>query len=352
MSASESEATNTRLAAGRPDASDRKSKAMHNITPRRSRSVFGRRQYSGMTSGVFVFFVLLFVFFWLRVPGFGTYSNAINIGSTAAVVMIVSLGQALAIISGGFDLSVGGIVPIGAVTFAQLVTVGWSVLAAAICAVVLGLVAGLINAVLIGYVGINPLIATLGMLSVTGGIAFTVAQGVTIIVPARAGIFGNDAVLQIPTLVIAAAALCVLMHLVLRHTVFGRRVYTIGGNAVAARLAGIRVNRVLLGVYGLSGLLSAFAGVVAASQVLAATGDIGATTTLVSVSAVVLGGAALTGGTGGIPGTVLGVCLLSTVSNGMNIMRVPAFYQQIVTGAVLLIAVGFGRLRESTQARH
>ena len=304
-----------------------------------------------MTSGVLVFYVVLSVFFWLQVPGFATYGNAVNIISTASVVLVVSLGQALAIISGGFDLSVGGIVPLGAVTFAQLTNGGHSIPMALTVSVLVGLLVGALNALLIGKFGINPLIATLGTLSITGGVAFTVANGVTLQMRPEAGVLGDPSIGQIPYLCFVAVGMGILVDLLLRFTVFGRRVYTVGGNTQAARLAGVRVGFVLLGVYGLSGALSALAGVIAASQVLAATGDIGATTTLISVAAVVLGGAALTGGTGGVPGTLLGVLLLATVANGMNIMRVPAFYQQIVTGAVLLLAVGFGRLQEAFRDR-
>lgn len=306
---------------------------------------------SAVTSGVLVFYVVLSVFFWLQVPGFATYGNAVNIISTASVVLVVSLGQALAIISGGFDLSVGGIVPLGAVTFAQLTNGGHSIPMALTVSVLVGLLVGALNALLIGKFGINPLIATLGTLSITGGVAFTVANGVTLQMRPEAGVLGDPSIGQIPYLCFVAVGMGILVDLLLRFTVFGRRVYTVGGNTQAARLAGVRVGFVLLGVYGLSGALSALAGVIAASQVLAATGDIGATTTLISVAAVVLGGAALTGGTGGVPGTLLGVILLATVANGMNIMRVPAFYQQIVTGAVLLLAVGFGRLQEAFRDR-
>ena len=177
------------------------------------------------------------------------------------------------------------------------------------------------------------------------------ANGVTLQLQPAAGKLGDVAIAQIPYFGFIAIGLSILMHLLLRYTVLGRRIYTVGGNSDAARLAGVRVGLVLLAVYGLSGALASLAGLIAASQVLAATGDIGATTTLISVAAVVLGGAALTGGTGGVPGTLLGVLLLATVANGMNIMRVPAFYQQIVTGAVLLFAVGFGRLQEVIRDR-
>lgn len=306
---------------------------------------------SPVTLGVLVFYVALVAFFWTAVPGFGTYSNTITLLSSASVVLIVSLGQALAIISGGFDLSVGGVVPLGAVIYARLTNSGIDPVQALAVVVLAGAAVGAVNAFLIGRVGINPLITTLGTLSITGGIAFTIAGGVTLAVDPRAGRLGDAGPGQIPYYMFLALLLSLAVHFLLKRTVFGRRIYTIGGNAEAARLAGIRVDLVQFGIYMLASALAAFAGVVVASQVLAATGALGSDTTLVSVAAVVLGGAALTGGTGGVPGTLLGVLLLGTVADGMNIMRVPAFYQQVVTGCVLLGAVAFGRLQEVWRAR-
>jgi ribose/xylose/arabinose/galactoside ABC-type transport system permease subunit len=141
------------------------------------------------------------------------------------------------------------------------------------------------------------------------------------------------------------------MHLLLTRTVIGRRIYVLGGNPEAARLAGLRVGQVRLTVYALSGLLAAFAGVIYASELLAASGTIGNDATLSSVAAVVLGGAALSGGTGGVPGTVLGVLILGTIADGMSLMRVSPFYQQIATGLVLLAAVGLSRLQQKLGGR-
>jgi ribose/xylose/arabinose/galactoside ABC-type transport system permease subunit len=295
--------------------------------------------------GVLFFYLALVIYFWAVADHFMTYANWIDVISTASVVLIVSLGQALTIISGGFDLSVGGVVPLGAVVFAELTSHGIPALPSLLLVIAVGVAVGIFNAFVVGQLGVNPMIATLGTLSVTGGIAFTIANGVTVQLPASAGFLANNGPWFIPYYVFVAIGVSILVHLLLTNTVLGRRIYVVGGNAEAARLAGISVGGVQLAVYGLSGALAALAGVIYASQLLAAAGDVGSDLTLTSIAAVVLGGAALTGGIGGVPGTLLGVLVLGTLSDGMNLMRMPAFYQTIVTGAVLLAAVGFAQVQ-------
>ncbi len=306
----------------------------------------GRRSRSMTTEGVLLFYIALIIYFWTSASHFMTYLNWVDIVSTASVVLIVSLGQSLTIISGGFDLSVGGVVPLGAVVFAALthghtLSVGLSM----ILVVIVGAAVGGLNAIVIAIFKVNPLIATLGTLSAAGGIAFTIAKGVTIQLPAAAGFLANNGPGGIPVYTFAAIGLSLIVYVVLAHTAFGRRIYVVGGNAEAARVAGISVTGVQFSVYMLSGILAAFAGIVYASQLLAAAGNVGSALTLTSVAAVVLGGAAITGGTGGVFGTTLGVLVLGTVADGMNLMLVPAFYQQIVTGGILLFAVSFSQMQ-------
>ncbi len=299
-----------------------------------------------VTAGVGSFLALTALAFALSTHGFATYANLTVILATASVIMLASLGQLLTVVSGGFDLSIGGVIPLSAVLFAKLTNSGHSMGFALGVVALLGVVVGLAHMALIGWWRINALITTLATLSITGGAAFTVANGQTLSVRASAGALGNEAFNGIAYHVLLTAALVVIVHLTLRCTIFGRRVYMVGGNREAARLAGVRVVAVEGGVYIVSAVLAAVAGVVTASQLLAATGSLGAEITLQSLAAVVLGGAALGGGRGSVAGAVIGVLLLGTVSDGLTIHRVPSFYQQIVSGAVLLLAVGFGKLQE------
>ncbi len=297
--------------------------------------------------GIGFFYLLVLVFFAFASPYFFTYSNATNILTNVAVIGIVALGQSMVIISGGFDLSVGGAVPLGAVLFAILANAGLGVAGATAVVVLCGAAIGLINGLIITKIKISPLIATLGTLSIAGGLAYTVTNGVTVPLANLAdGVLADFAVQGVSWYVIAFGILALATAFLLRFTVFGRMVYAVGGNPEASRLAGIRVDLVIVSVYVLCAALAAFAGVVVSSQLLAGSATVGSDAALSSIAAVVLGGASLSGGIGGIGGTMIGVLILGTVANGMALLQVPSFYQQIATGGILLLGVGFARLRE------
>ena len=299
------------------------------------------------TLGIGSFYLLILVFFSFATPHFLTYSNALNVLTNVSVIGIVALGQALAVISGGFDLSVSGTLPLGAVTFAMASNGGLGTPLSLALAVAIGAFVGLINGLIVTKLLINPLITTLGTLSISVGLAFTISKGVTIpFADIGAGVLADKTFGGLSYYLVAFALLGVAAHLVLRFTVFGRMLYAIGGNREASRLAGMRVDFIITTVYVLCGSLAAFAGVVVASQLFAGSATVGTEAALSSIAAVVLGGASLTGGVGGIPGTLIGVLVLGTIANGMVLLQVPAFYQQTATGVILLLGVGFARLRE------
>ncbi|MDQ6945242.1 MAG: ABC transporter permease [Actinomycetota bacterium] len=325
---------------------DRQKTAVEFGTVRRFFTASRLRAFGVEALGLTTFYVLVIIFFSVAAPHFLTYSNTLAILSTVTLIGIVSIGQALAIISGGFDLSVSGTVPLGAVLFAVLINHGVPVPLAILLATLSGSTVGLVNGLIVTRLGINPLITTLGTLSVATGLAYTVTNGQTVALKdLNAGVLANIAFGGISYYVIALLLFAVLSFFLLRNTVFGRMLYAIGGNREASRLAGLRIDLITATVYVLSGSLAAFAGVIIASELLAGTPTVGSDAALSSIAAVILGGAALTGGVGGIPGTLVGVLVLGTIANGMALLAVPSFYQQIATGAVLLLAVGFGRLR-------
>lgn len=300
----------------------------------------------GVGAGLLPLFVALVIGFSLGIRGFATYLTFVNIVSLACVLLIVSLGQLLVVIAGGFDLSVGGVVPLAGVVYCVITSGGSGWVVALLAVLGIGIVAGVVHMIVISYFQINPLITTLATLSITGGCAFLVANGKTVQMPATAGHLGDVAVGRFAWYTFLTIGLVVIVDSFLRWTIFGRRVYMVGGNREAARLASVRVVLTEGGVYILSGCLASLAGVVLASQLLAAAGNIGSEVTLTSVAAVVLGGAALTGGKGSVPGAVLGVVLLGTIDQALTILRVASFYQQIVTGAVLLLAVALSKWQE------
>jgi ribose/xylose/arabinose/galactoside ABC-type transport system permease subunit len=311
--------------------------------PAPTRSLIGRLPAAAIVG---LFLVIVIVFFSTSASGFLTLGNVTTIISSASVIMIAALGQLLVVISGGFDLSIGGVIPLAAVLFSVLTTKGWPMAGALLACLLVGAVVGLIHTFFIVYLKVNPLITTLATLSVTGGIAFITANGQTLSLPPTAGILGDQAIGTLPWHVLLMVLLVVLMHFVLQHSILGRRIYMIGGNPEAARIAGVRVVVIGGSAYVLSAVFASFAGVVLASQLLAASGTMGSQITLQSLAAVVLGGAALTGGRGSVPGAVVGVLLLGVIANGMTILLIPSFYQQVVSGLVLLAAVTFSRLQE------
>lgn len=273
-------------------------------------------------------------------------ANVLNILSISAVIGLVSLGQVLPLISGGFDLSVSGVVPLAGVLFALLTNAGLGLVPALVVVLAAGGVVGLVNGLLITRARINPLIATLGTLSVVGGLALVISNGLQIpFTNPDVGALTSRGLFGVNNQVWLFVGLAIVVHIVLSYTSYGRRIYAVGGNVEAARLAGIRVNSVTSSVYVLCSMLAALAGVVLASQLLTGSGTAGINTNLQSITAVILGGAALTGGVGGVPGTVLGVLILGALSNGMALTHVPSFYQTIATGLVLLAAVGLSQIR-------
>jgi ribose transport system permease protein len=298
--------------------------------------------------GITAFLVVLMVVFSLLSTEFLTKSNLIGILSSSAFIGMVALGQTLVIIAGGFDLSVGGVAPLCAVIFAQFVNKGTPISLSIVIALAAGAAVGLGNGLIITKGRINPLITTLATLSIAGGLAFTITQGQSIpIQDLSAGFLANPSWLGLSNEVWLTVGMLVVITLVLRYTSYGRALFALGGNREASWLAGMRVDAVTTSTYVLSGMLAALGGVMLASQLLAGDGNLGTNASLLSVAAVVLGGGSLAGGIGSAPGTIAGVLVLGALSNGLTLMQVSSFYQQIVTGLVLLLAVAFSRLRSS-----
>jgi ribose transport system permease protein len=299
----------------------------------------------------FFLFVLLIIFS-VSAHNFASPSNANIILSDIAVIGIVSIGQTLAIISGGFDLSTSGVVPLGAIVFAEFLNSGYGFAGALALTLLIGATVGAINGFVITKIRINPLITTLGMLSITGGIAASIANGVSIPFDQPViNVLADTSVGQITNDVWIFLGLTLLAALTLRFTTFGRSLYAIGGNREAGWLAGLKVDRVTTMVYVVSGILSALAGVILASELLTGSTTVGTDSALTSIAAVVLGGGSLAGGVGTVGGTIIGVLILGVFRNGLALMHVATFYQQIATGAILLFAVAFSQFRTASFRR-
>lgn len=283
---------------------------------------------------------------------FATFPNAITILAGSGVLAIVALGQTFAMIGGGFDLSVSGVAPLAAVLFCEFSNARLPLPLSIVLVVAVGVAVGALNGFIIAWIRINALITTLGMLSITGGLAYAVSSGVTVpLNNAAAGFLANPLPGNIPTYVVLSVALAVAGALTLNLTTLGRRIYAVGGNRLAAWLSGIRVDGVTVLVFTVSGGLAAVAGIIVASELLAGSGTVEADAALNSIAAVVLGGAALTGGEGTVLGTMLGVLVIGIIGNGLQLSHISSFFQEMATGAILLIAVGSQRLRGLSRGR-
>lgn len=302
--------------------------------------------------GITMFLFALILAFAVLDDRFFTFDNAQVIVGSVAVIGIVAIGQTLVIISGGFDLSVGGTVPLSAVVYAKLSNAGLDVPPALLLTMVAGGAVGLVNGLIVAVGKINPLITTLATLSIAGGLAYSITSGQSVpFDEEKAGVLAEQSIGRLPDHVWIFLALVIVAALVLRYTVYGRSLYALGGNRDASWLAGMRVTALTASVYVVAGMLAGLAGVALASDLLAGDGSLGTDAALTSIAAVILGGASLAGGTGGVIGTVTGVLILGTLANGLSLMHVSSFYQQIVTGVVLLLAVGFARVRGSLASR-
>ncbi len=308
------------------------------------RRVF-RNQNWQESLGLLGIYAALFIGLSLSSPYFLSLNNFLNILVAVATIGIIAIAMTMVIVSGGLDLSVGSVVALTGVLVAQLshrMPIGASV----VCALVCGLVVGLINGVAITKIGINPLITTLGTLSIARGLAFVFSGGLTQTIDSEPfGFLGRGFVAGIPVQVIVLGALALLAAWVMRSTIFGRSIYAVGGNAQASRLAGLPVQRLQMTVYVLSGLSAALGGVFLASQLGAGAPAAAAGIELSVIAAVILGGTSLSGGKGAIAGTLLGVLILGTLNNGLTLLNVSSYYQEIARGLVLLLAVALDQLR-------
>ncbi|KOU47794.1 transporter [Streptomyces sp. WM6378] len=282
---------------------------------------------------------------------FLTTQNLLNVGVQAAVTAILAFGVTFVIVSAGIDLSVGSVAALSATVLGWSATSeGVPVWLAVLMAVATGIACGLVNGVLVSYGKLPPFIATLAMLSVGRGLSLVISQGSPIAFPDSVSVLGDTlgGWLPVPVLVMIAAGL--VTALVLSRTYMGRSMYAIGGNEEAARLSGLRVRRQKLVIYALSGLFAAVAGIVLASRLASAQPQAAQGYELDAIAAVVIGGASLSGGVGKASGTLIGALILAVLRNGLNLLSVSAFWQQVVIGVVIALAVLLDTLRRKAGA--
>jgi ribose transport system permease protein len=294
-----------------------------------------------LRNSMLIVMLMVIAYFSYRSARFGTIDNLRTILVAAAPFALIALGQTLVILTGGIDLSVGSVIAVAGMSSAWIAVNHpgqvWMTLGAALLA---GLVVGSINGFLVSKVNVPPFIATLGMLTAGSGMAYVIGGGAPINgLPAEFGTIANTVVLglQIPVLVMIVGI--VAFAIVMRRTSYGMRVYAVGGNRVAAEIAGVKASRTLFSVYVISGVLAGLSGVMLASRVISGAPTLGKGYELDAIAAVVIGGASLMGGRGTIWGTALGLFLIQTLNNGLDILTVPAYWQSVIKGVLIVSAV-------------
>jgi ribose transport system permease protein len=304
--------------------------------------------------GTLIGFVAVVLFFWVSIPEtFMSARNWLNISQQMSMLAVVAFTMTIVMVMGDFDLSVGSMASLAGVVAAVLFAQGYPVAAGVSAALAVGLAGGLINGFLVSIVGILPFVATLGTLTVFSGLAFLVSGGKTIFgreIPAsfsgfaRSGIDLNllgDSPVMLPYMTLAALVVLAIVWVVLEQTAFGRRLYAIGGNAEAARLAGVRVRSLRLIAFSLTGLGAAVGGLMYASRVASANPTQGSGLMLDAIAAVFLGMTMSEEGEPRVLATLVGVLILGVLDNGLTQLSVDSYVRQILVGTIIVAAVAF-----------
>jgi ribose transport system permease protein len=296
-------------------------------------------------NGALVGLLVLCVAMFVATPDFLTPNNLLNVGIQASVVAILAFGQTFVIVTAGIDLSVGSVAALSAMV-AAFTGQSWGMppLVALLFGLLTGLAAGMVSGAATAYGKLPPFIATLAMLSVARGLTLVVSNGIPIPTPSVVTWLGGS-VGPIPMPVVVLLVMGAIGWFILNRLSIGRAMYAVGGNLEAARLSGIPVKRVLVTVYALSGIFAAVAGLVLSGRLASAQPQAATGYELDAIAAVVIGGASLAGGVGRISGTLIGALVLAVIRNGLNLLNVSAFWQQVIIGLVIAVAVGIDVLR-------
>jgi ribose transport system permease protein len=297
--------------------------------------------------------VLLCIGFELLQSRFGTWQNLSIVMQQASINVVLGAGMTFVILTAGIDLSVGSILSASAMAAMLASNIpGWGMIGIPV-GLTVGLIIGAFNGSLIAGLKLPPFIVTLGMLTAARGIARLIGNDRSILNPDLPFAFiGNDTLLGVPWLVVIAAVVVAISWVILRKTVLGVHIYSVGGNADGARLAGIRVWAVLLFVYSFSGLCAGLGGIMSAARLYAANGLLlGQSYELDAIAAVILGGTSFIGGIGSIWGTLVGALIIAVMSDGLILTDVPDIWQYIIKGFVIIGAVALDRYRRLGGAR-
>lgn len=298
-------------------------------------------------SGIFLALVLLILAFTILSPYFFTTQNFSNILIQSAITIVIASGATLVIASGGIDLSVGSVLCLSGILMAMSVKAGLPAWLSILLGLSAGVLMGAVNGFLIGVVKITPLIATLASLSVIRALAYIITDARPIYgFPMSIRVFGTGYLGPIPYAFILAVVVALLLLLVIKRTRIGRYTLAIGGNEEAARLSGVNIWKTKIVIYALAGLCAAVASLILTARLNAAEALAGSGMEMEAIAAAVIGGASLAGGVASIPGTIIGAILMATLKNGLTLMSVQPFFQQLTIGIVIVAAVFIDKIRK------
>ena len=318
----------------------------------REERVIGFGDVFGRDAGGLIVLLVLFGALTIASDEFLTGNNLANLARQVAIFGIIAVGQLLVILTAGIDLSVGSVLGLAGAITAELLVHGAGIPLAILGGLAVGGLCGVINGVLVSAAKLPPFIATLGMLGIARGVVLVLTDASTVQpLPASFADIANGSLLGLPNLLWMFFVVAAVVAFVLRRTVFGRYIYAVGSNPESARLAGVPVKRVLIGVYAISGLLAGVGGVLLTSRLNAGVPTAGTGYELNAIAACVIGGASLFGAKGGAFGAAAGALIVATLNNGGNLLAINSFYLQIIIGALILAAVAFDQLQGRSAGR-
>lgn len=301
-------------------------------------------------------FILICIIISVLSPAFLRIDNLRNVILQASINAVLAVGLTFVILTAGIDLSVGSVLAFSGMVFAYMLHLGVPLPIALLICMIAGALCGLVNGLLVAKTGLPPFIATLGMMSIARGLASLINQGKPISnfsVPVTQFLdnMANGQILGIPILVLITIVVYFLAYIVLTKTPFGRYVYAIGGNEEAAHLSGVNTKSVLIWVYIISGLLAGLAAIMQTSRLVSAQPTAGLMYELFAIAATVIGGTSLMGGYGGVGGTLIGALIISVIRNGLSLLNVSPYIQQIVIGSVIILAVLIDSLKNKYKGK-
>ena len=291
--------------------------------------------------------ILIFLIFAFTSKSFFSYINLSSMLRNMSWIFIIAAGETIVLLTGNLDISIGGVIALVAVVTAKLYDRGLNIVLVMFIAILIGLTVGVTNGLLVTRIKLLPLLTTLGMLSITSGLAYVISNGLSILIMEDVlGYLGRGNIWKIPFPIIIALVILILFTIILRYSKFGRKIYITGSNSLAAKLSGISTGNIVIVAYIICGLCTALGSLILTSTTAVGMPQHGMNQMLTIIAAVILGGVPLSGGKGNVIGTLAAVLLLALIFNGLTQLNIQSYYIRIVQGLILIVAVAIYQIRE------